>query len=116
MELIIHLPWPPSVNSLYATYKGRRIKSKRGRDYVKLVAAVVAHLKHDQISVPIEIDLLMHAPTNRKYDVSNHLKAYEDALVQCGLILDDHLISYSGIHKGKKLPPDGLLIVKINWP
>ena len=109
-----YLPWPPSVNSLYATYKGRRIKSKRGRQYVIDVRNCILEsgLSGSRFDSPVTIELTMSAPTNRKYDVSNHLKAYEDALVQAGMIEDDHLIEYGHIKKAE-ISKGGYLFVRI---
>lgn len=42
MSLLI-LPWPPSVNTYWRTFRGRMLISAHGRDYrVRAVAAAIA--------------------------------------------------------------------------
>lgn len=105
MDYKFELPWPPSVNSLRACVRNRLITTKRGRDYFALVSKKMDKLglSGEGIADRVVIGIMMHPPTLRKYDVSNFLKAYEDALVKCGFIDDDHLIEYSFIGKGEKI-------------
>lgn len=108
------LPYPPSVNTLRACVRNRLITSKRGREYFKEVAAVIEELglTNEMIANKVIIDLILRPKTNHKYDVSNYLKAYEDALVKCGFLEDDHWIEYGSIRKANKVP-GGRLTVKI---
>ena len=76
------------------------------------MALYILGLYGEGIESPVRISLVMHAKTNRLYDVSNFLKAYEDALVKCGFIVDDHLIEYGSIRKGEKIK-EGRLDVKV---
>lgn len=109
------LPWPPSLNGLRACVRNRLITSKKGRDYFKSVDSLMrdAGLHGEGITDRVLISLVMHPPTLRKYDCSNFLKAYEDALVKCNFIDDDHLIEYRSIRKGGKIK-GGALIVKVS--
>lgn len=98
------MPWPPSVNSLRACVRGRMITTKRGRDYFNIA---IKHLDSiglsgEGLSGVVRIGLDLHPPTNRKYDCSNMLKAYEDALVKSGFIIDDSQIEYMWIRKCEK--------------
>lgn len=70
-------------------------------------------LAGEGILSPVTISLVMHHKMNVRYDVSNYLKAYEDALVKCGFLVDDHLIEYASIKKGEKVT-GGKLVVKVN--
>ena len=108
------LPWPPSINTLRACVRNRLITSKKGRDYFISVQNKMDELglSNEMIEQNIVISLKMHPPTLRKYDCSNFLKAYEDALVKCGFIEDDHWIEYGSIKKCEKLK-GGLLVVKV---
>lgn len=108
------LPFPPSVNSLRACVHGRMITSKKGREYFKEVERVMIGLglHGEGITGQVVVSLVMHAKTLRKYDVSNFLKAYEDSLVKCNFIEDDHLIEYGSIKKGEKIK-EGRLDVSI---
>ena len=115
MDYELELPFPPSVNTLRASVRGRLITSSAGRKYYKAVAERMAELglTDERISSPVTIIIVMHHKMNARYDVSNYLKAYEDALVKCGFIVDDHLIEYASIKKGEKVA-GGKLVVKVS--
>lgn len=108
------LPWPPSINSLRACVRNRLITSKKGRGYFLEVQSVMDELglSGEMIERKVIISLEMRPPTLRKYDCSNFLKAYEDGLVKCGFLEDDHWIEYGRIKKGEKLK-GGALIVNV---
>ncbi len=75
----ITLPYPPSVNHLFSTFRGRRIKSKEGRQYAKNVGviALVKGLKPIDGPVSVRID----AYRKRKAgDLDNCLKSLFDSL------------------------------------
>ena len=99
------LPYPPSINSLRACVRNRLITSKKGREYFLKVAERMDELSlsGEAIEQEVIVSLVMHPPTLRKYDVSNFLKAYEDALVKCGFLEDDHWVEYGSIKKGEKI-------------
>lgn len=109
------LPFPPSVNTLRASVRGRLITSSAGRKYYKAVAERMEEmgLAGEGVSTPVTISIVMHHKMNVRYDVSNYLKAYEDALVKCEFLVDDHLIEYASIKKGEKVA-GGKLVVKVN--
>ena len=72
------------------------------------------NLSEELIERPVLISLVIHPRTNAKFDVSNYLKAYEDALVKCGFLEDDHWIEYVSIRKGEKIS-GGMLDVKVSF-
>ena len=115
MDYEFDLPFPPSVNTLRASVRGRLITSSAGRKYYKAVTDKIAELglAGEGIATQVTISLVMHHKMNVRYDVSNYLKAYEDALVKCGFLVDDHLIEYASIKKGEKVA-GGKLVVKVN--
>jgi crossover junction endodeoxyribonuclease RusA len=109
------LPQPPSINGYRAVARGRLITSKRGREYFIEVADIMKELNLDDemIEQKVLISLVIHPRTLAKFDVSNYLKAYEDALVKCCFLEDDHWIEYGSIRKGEKVK-GGLLKVKVD--
>lgn len=109
------LPQPPSINGYRAVARGRLITSKRGRDYFSAVADIMKslNLDNEMIEQRVLISLVIYPRTLAKFDVSNYLKAYEDALVKCGFLEDDHWIEYRSIIKGEKIK-GGMLKVKID--
>lgn len=109
------LPQPPSINGYRAVARGRLITSNRGRDYFVAVADIMKglNLDNEMIEQKVLISLVIHPRTLAKFDVSNYLKAYEDALVKCGFLEDDHWIEYGSIRKGEKVK-GGLLKVRVS--
>ena len=117
------IPWPPTANHFHQPVvmrKGKRVyarnvTSKEVEAYQKEVKRIMDELglSGEMIAQPVTISLMMHPKTNHKFDRSNFLKAYEDALVKCGFMEDDHWIDYGYIRKGEKVK-GGKLVVKVN--
>lgn len=109
------LPFPPSINTYRACVRNRLITSKKGREYFDAVKAQMKALGlcDEGIERPVVISLIMHPRTLAKFDVSNYLKAYEDALVKCGFFVDDHWIEYGSIKKGDKIK-GGKLVISVD--
>mgnify|MGYP003680851693 CR=1 FL=1 len=86
------LPFPPSVNGLYATnFKTkRRFKSKKYTEWGNLA---LCHLNgvpsiHGKVKVLDEVG----RPDKRRRDVANYEKAVSDTLVTADILDDDSLI------------------------
>lgn len=79
----ITLPYPPSVNSMYATFKGRRILSRKGREYKKAVAEIPVT---QTFGGEVVLTVNLYRP-KRTGDLDNYLKAIQDALT--GIWYDD---------------------------
>lgn len=109
------LPWPPSVNVWTRVFKGRKILTKRGREYRKAVAETMNELKLAQESIqgPLSVSLVLNPPTLRRYDIDNFTKSLFDALTHCGFWGDDEQVVRLLIEKGEKTPP-GNVLVKVN--
>lgn len=98
------LPWPPSVNGYWRTFKGRQIVSKRGREYRESVGLMMsaAHMSDIAINERLQVKLLLEPPTRRKFDVDNFTKAVFDALTHCGFWVDDELVDDLRVVKHQK--------------
>jgi len=109
------LPWPPSVNVWTRVFKGRKILTKRGREYRKAVAQAMEALKLTQESIqePLSVSLVLNPPSLRRYDIDNFTKSLFDALTHCGFWSDDEQVVRLLIEKGEKTPP-GNVLVKVN--
>ena len=81
------LPWPPSINRYYRTFRGRILISKDGREYRKTVCNLLEGMK----VVPGRLAVEIHAypPDRRKRDLDNIQKALLDSIEHSGLIEDD---------------------------
>lgn len=108
---------PPSVNSLYATFKGRRIKSREGRAWEKLASiyirkALIKEMEEDQkirdyfkskVHMPLKLEIYLYRMSWHcvskgkehqfvKFDVSNRIKAMEDVLMSSTGLDDSQVI------------------------
>lgn len=77
------LPMPPSVNNMYATFKGRRIPSREFKAW-KLAAAETLGSQYAAMGSPAlhrPVALSIRLGLNYRGDISNRIKAVEDLLV-----------------------------------
>lgn len=98
------LGWPPSINGYWATFRNRRIISKRGREYKKdsVEAIRQAGLIDERISGRVSFKMVMNPPSLRKYDIDNFCKAVFDSLSEAGFWIDDEQVDILAIKKGIK--------------
>ena len=82
------LPYPPSVNGMYATVRGRRVLSAEGREYKQRVAAICVGIKPTIAYVSVTIDVYRQ---RRAGDLDNVLKALLDSLTGCVWEDDDQV-------------------------
>jgi len=99
------LPWPPSVNTYWRTFKGRMLLSKRGREYRDAVCEQVAEQVVEKFGQSrIEVSIEAYRPDNRRRDLDNILKSVLDSLAHAGVYDDDsqihRLTVYWGPHIG----------------
>jgi len=91
---IIVLPFPPSVNVLYAG-RGRRYKSKR---YVRWEIEARNALRSQPFTplgkIPLQAHYRFGRPDARIRDICNFIKAPDDLMVHEGVIADDSWIHH----------------------
>jgi crossover junction endodeoxyribonuclease RusA len=98
------LPWPPSVNGYWRSFRGRQILSARARQYrVSACAAMLPHLRVQMIEGPVRVTERFYPPDKRVRDMSNYRKGYEDAITHFGLWKDDSQVVEC---HGYMMPPD----------
>ena len=84
--MIIILPFPPSVNTLFGQTKGRqRYKSKQYKNWLAKCPILTESIKGE-----VSIVYNMYLPDKRKRDLSNYIKAPEDYICSMGVIDDDN--------------------------
>ena len=91
----ITLPWPPSVNSYWRTYKGRMLISAEGRAYRAAVADQIllqGFRQNRTYENKIIVLIKAYRPDERKRDLDNLFKAPLDALAKAGVYKDDSQI------------------------
>lgn len=102
-DIILHLPWPPTINSYYkVTRNGQRYLDKK----VRLFRALVAESVHEQMPGitlydSLFMDVYLFPPDRRKRDLDNYMKGLLDALTESGLWGDDSLIDQLHIYRGE---------------
>ena len=86
MDVVIVLPWPPSVNRYYRSISkgklaGRVLVSQEGRTYRQEVAVMLDRRRLPMIRDRMRISIEAFPPDRRRRDLDNLLKASLDALV-----------------------------------
>lgn len=77
--MTVTLPYPPSVNALYATYGGRRLISTEGRNYKRTASMMALAAGIRPLSGDVTLTIMLYRPMKRG-DASNRIKALEDSL------------------------------------
>jgi len=98
------LPWPPSINGYWRTFRNRQIISKRGRDYRALVDKYMQsyQLTNEALTGRLSVKLTYEPPTKRKYDIDNFCKGIFDGLTHAKFWEDDEQVDRLVIEKSEK--------------
>ena len=109
------LPYPPSVNGMWRTFRNRQILSKRGRDYraSAIESMQLLGLCDEMLTDRLSVTVILNPPTLRKYDCDNFLKAVLDSLTHARFWEDDELVDRLTVIKGEKVK-GGNCVVKVN--
>lgn len=107
-ELTLVFPLPPSINHQYATVQGRRVLSRTGREFKKLVAEVMEHWldKHPLFDVALfrrhylVLTITFYFVSALRRDLDGGLKIAQDALCEA-LGINDNLVVE--IHLSKRV-------------
>lgn len=96
---LLELPLPPTINSYYQ-YKGfRRFVGPEGKKFKADVAQILGKVPIKFGNSRIALTIHLHFRDKRRADISNRIKALEDALVQAGLFDDDSQIDEEHIYR-----------------
>ncbi len=90
-EIKLTLPYPPSVNHLFASFNGRRILSKRGRDYKAEVLALCFANKIQPLKGNIKVEYRAFRP-RKTGDLDNLNKSILDSLKGSAFFDDKQII------------------------
>lgn len=100
--LTLRLPYPPSVNTYWRNIgRGRTILSKKGREYKRDVQAAVLEQmgRRKAMSGRLRVSIWLTMPDRRCRDISNTIKAAEDALTTAGVWVDDEQIDQLVVYR-----------------
>jgi crossover junction endodeoxyribonuclease RusA len=115
----IRLPYPPSVNQIWRSVRigkfNRVLLSKAGRQYRADVKSAVQKQvgKLRPTNARLKVCILACMPDKRRRDLSNILKAIEDALTAAGVWNDDEQIDMLSVVRGPVNPRYGYVDVSI---
>jgi len=112
-KLILELPLPPSVNSYWGFHGHRRFLTPKANQFKADVARIVSLQAIKFGSARLCLTATFCFPTKRISDISNRVKALEDALVQAGLMDDDSQIDEIHIFRGSIIR-GGKTLIEIN--
>jgi crossover junction endodeoxyribonuclease RusA len=110
--MTLTLPWPPSVNHYWRTWRGRMLISRQGRAYRKQVGALLKAAGVTPESGPLAVHIELYPPDRRKRDADNLLKAVNDSLQHGGAFHDDSQIVWLLVEKAEVVP-GGKVVVRI---
>ena len=114
MNLSLSLPWPPSLNHYYRHVGPRVLISHDGRQYREKVAAIARRANHGTFTCPVQVELDLYPPDNRRRDIDNSQKSLLDALTCAGVYEDDSLIHKITVTKRDPMPPNGMAFIRIS--
>ena len=114
-NVIIYLPWPPTVNSYYSTGHGKvKYVSAKGRKFRDQVAQDIAEQAPGlTYAGQLYAEIVLYPPDKRTRDLDNYLKALLDALTLAGLWADDSQIDQLAVYRGEIAPREGLVRLEI---
>jgi len=108
----ITLPWPPSVNHYWRTWRGRMLISREGRAYRDAVISILRAARLKPLAGPLAIHVELYPPDKRRRDADNALKAVNDSLQHGGAFHDDSQIVWLLVEKAEVVP-GGKVVVRI---
>ncbi len=104
----IKLPYPPSINRMYATGNGRFYKNKIAKDYTTLVGKILFSTRYKAFVATerIRFELYLYPSDKRLRDIDAGLKVLLDAFQACGIYANDCQIKQLYVEMMPKLPKD----------
>ena len=114
MPVELELPWPPSLNHYYRHVGPRVLISRDGRKYRESVQAIAGRTGHAKFTCPVQVELDLYPPDNRRRDIDNSQKSLLDALTCAGVYEDDSLIHKITVTKREPMPPNGMAFIRIS--
>jgi len=119
-DLVLYLPYPPSINDYYGHNKNTVYVKKNGKDYRELVESVIrSQYDGEVMSVPLRVGIDVIPPVRkRRRDLDNLLKALLDAITESKRVWeDDSLIlelNMKWIENGDEKNKNGSIKMYIN--
>ncbi len=103
-EVKLILPYPPSVNNLYATFAGRRIVSAKGRQFKADIAVLARRQGAKLLDGDLSVTFRVFRP-KRVGDLDNRLKISQDALKGICFADDKQIVEIHAFRFDEKANP-----------
>lgn len=100
----VTLPYPPSANRYWRTFRGRAVLSAEAKVYKKHVAALLAAAGHKPVSGPVAYTAHIYRPL-RSGDLDNRLKVLGDALTGFAWLDDKQVVEIHAYRHDDKANP-----------
>ncbi len=102
--LVLSLPFPPSMNTYWRTFRGMTVLSKQGREFKAAVADYCVEYRVPKLGdSKLRISMVLFPRDKRKIDIDNRIKAVLDALQDAGVFDDDFQVDELSIVRGKPI-------------
>ena len=102
--IVLSLPFPPSMNTYWRTFRGMTVLSKQGREFKAAVANYVVEYKVPKLGdSKLRVSMVLFPRDKRKIDIDNRIKAVLDALQDAGVFNDDFQVDELSIVRGKTI-------------
>ena len=114
-DIVLHLPWPPTVNSYYKTSRhGARYLAKNVKPFREAVEqAVREQVPGITLDDRLFMEVYLFPPDNRQRDLDNYMKGLLDAVTHAELWIDDSLVDQLHIYRGETVS-EGAVVVSIS--
>ena len=99
---------------LYYEVVPRVLISRDGRKYRESVKAIAGRTGYATFKCPVQVELELFPPDNRRRDIDNSEKSLLDALTCAGVYEDDSLIYRITVTKREPMPPNGMAFIRIS--
>lgn len=107
----IELPFPPSLNNLFANGRKGRFRTPAYDAWFALASTAVKD-SHRQRIGPYSLHIALRRPDKRRRDLGNLEKGISDLLVAHGIVKDDCLAERITLQWDADLPADCVVLVQ----
>jgi crossover junction endodeoxyribonuclease RusA len=125
IDIVLHLPWPPTVNNYYAHTRNGVFIKKKGKEFISLVeesAREQSLSKSDPLKDNLCVKVILYPPDKRERDLDNYNKSLLDSLTRAKVWDSDKLIDQLFIFRGREVKKgkavvmisNGQMIIPVN--
>ena len=114
-DIVLHLPWPPTVNSYYkVTRHGQRYLDKKVQTFREAVEeALNEQVPGLELDDRLFLEVYLFPPDRRKRDLDNYMKGLLDGFTYAKTWVDDSQIDQLHIYRGEVMS-DGVVVVSVS--